>query len=68
FFPLRGRIAMNLCIVDVTTCPAIAVGDKVTLLGPEHLITAEMLAEQCRTINYEFVARINPTIARKVVE
>ena len=67
-FPVRGRIAMNLCIVDVTTCPDITVGDEVTLLGTEHLITAEMLAEQCRTINYEFVARINPLIIRKVVE
>ena len=67
-FPVRGRIAMNLCIVDVTTCPDIAVGDEVTLLGTEHLLTAEMLAEQCRTINYEFVARINPLIDRKVVE
>jgi alanine racemase len=67
-FPVRGRIAMNLCIVDVTTTPAIAVGDEVTLLGTEHLITAEMLAEQCGTINYEFVARINPTILRKVVD
>jgi alanine racemase len=67
-FPVRGRIAMNLCIVDVTTCPEIMVGDEVTLLGTEHLITAEILAEQCRTINYEFVARINPLIIRKVVE
>jgi alanine racemase len=67
-FPVRGRIAMNLCIVDVTTDPTIVMGDEVTLLGTEHLITAEMLAEQCRTINYEFVARINPLIVRKVVE
>ncbi len=68
FFPVRGRIAMNLCIVDVTTDPEIMIGDEVTLLGAEHLITAEMLAEQCRTINYEFVTRINPLIVRKVVE
>ncbi len=67
-FPVRGRIAMNLCIVDVTTCPEIMVDDEVTVLGIEHLITAETLAEQCRTINYEFVARINPLIVRKVVE
>lgn len=68
YFPIRGRIAMNLCIVDVTTYPTIAVGDEVTLLGTEHLISAEMLAEQCQTINYEFVARINPLLIRKVVE
>ncbi len=68
FFPVRGRIAMNLCIVDVTTNPDIAVGDEVTLLGAEHLITAETIADQCRTINYEFVSRINPAINRVVVE
>lgn len=68
FFPIRGRIAMNLCIIDVTTHPEIRVGDEVTLLGAEHLITAETLADQCRTINYEFVSRINPVISRVVVE
>lgn len=68
FFPVRGRVAMNLCIVDVTTNPEIAVGDEVTLLGTEHLITAETIADQCRTINYEFVSRINPALARTVVE
>lgn len=68
FFPVRGRIAMNLCIVDVTTCPDIAVGDEVTILGSEPFISADTLADQCRTINYEFVSRINPTIIRRVVE
>ncbi len=67
FFPIRGRIAMNLSIVDVSTYPDIQVGDEVTLLGADHLLSAEMLAEQCSTINYEIVARINPLIPRIIV-
>ncbi len=67
FFPVRGKIAMNLCMIDVTSMPSIAVGQEVTLLGSEHFITADMLAEQTGTINYEIVARINPLLQRIIV-
>ncbi len=67
-FPIRGRIAMNLCMVDVTAAHhSIEVGDEVVLLGNDHLITAETLAEQSATINYEFIARINPALKRIIV-
>lgn len=66
-FPIRGRIAMNLCMVDVTQDPSIQIGDEVTLLGNNQLITAESLADQSGTINYEFVTRINPTLLRVIV-
>jgi len=41
----------------------------VTLLGEENRehISADMLAELAGTINYEIVARINPSIPRVIV-
>lgn len=64
--PIIGRVAMNLCIIDITDLQA-QVGDKVTLLGNIPGITAEDLAEQCQTINYEIVTRINPLLPRIIV-
>lgn len=61
--PILGRIAMNLMMVDVTRISA-QVGDEVTLLGNYPCITADKLAEQCNTIHYEMVTRINPLLLR----
>lgn len=63
--PLRGRICMNLTIVDVSKIKNIKVGDKVSLIGAE--ITADELAQKTGTINYEVIDRINPQIPRILV-
>ncbi len=64
--PIRGRICMNLMMVDVTKLPNVRVGDEVVLLGRQRgrQITAEQLAEAGGTINYEAVTAINPLLAR----
>jgi alanine racemase len=54
---------MNLTMVNVTGIPA-QMGDEVTLLGNYPLISADTLAEQCQTIHYEMVTRINPLLLR----
>ncbi len=66
--PVRGRVAMNFIIVEVTDIPGVKVEDKVTLLGEEgsDSITADKLAALTGTINYEITARINPGIPRIV--
>lgn len=61
--PVIGRVAMNLTMVNITGIPA-SVGDEVTLLGNYPSITADALAEQCQTIHYEMVTRINPLLLR----
>lgn len=61
--PIVGRIAMNLMMVDVTDNNA-HVGDEVVLLGKYNDISADNLANICKTINYEFVTRINPLLPR----
>ncbi|NJR38660.1 MAG: alanine racemase [Leptolyngbyaceae cyanobacterium CSU_1_4] len=67
--PVRGRICMNMFMVDVTHIPQVEVGTVATLLGSdgEEQITAEQLAGWMGTINYEVVARIHPSQPRFVV-
>jgi len=65
--PIRGRIAMNLCMVEITDIPKVKVGDIATLLGNHPLINAEAHAAWCNTINYEIVTRINPLLPRIIV-
>ena len=67
--PVRGRICMNMCMVDVTDIPGAALEDEVTLLGRQgdERITAEQLAAWAGTISYEIVARIHPSLPRVVI-
>ncbi len=53
--PVRGRICMNLCMVDVTHVPAAEAGDDAVLLGRQggDAITYEQMAEWLGTIAYE---------------
>ena len=67
--PVRGRICMNMCMVDVTDIPGAALEDEVVLLGRQgdERITAEQLAAWANTISYEIVSRIHPSLPRVVV-
>jgi alanine racemase len=64
--PVRGRVCMNLLMVDVTDTPPVHVDDAAVLLGQdsEDRITAEQLAEWTGTINYEVTTRISDRLAR----
>jgi alanine racemase len=68
--PIRGRVCMNLIMVDVTDIPDAKPEDEVVLLGLQdnERITVEDLARICGTINYEFITRINWEIPRIVVK
>lgn len=64
--PVRGRVCMNLIMVDVTDVPDAALEDEVVLLGAQGdaEISAEQLAEWAGTINYEVVTRIAAHVPR----
>ena len=66
--PVVGRVCMNIFMVDVTDIPAVEVGDVVTLIGADNevAIRVEDLARHSDTINYEFLARLSPSIPRLV--
>ena len=66
--PIRGRICMNLTIVDISGSKS-KVGDKVSLIGKfkKHTVTVDELAKIADTINYEIIDRINPLIPKIVI-
>ena len=65
--PVRGRVCMNLTMVDVTDVPGAQAGDEAVLLGPQgdEVVTAERLAGWIGTINYEVTTRIHERIPRR---
>ena len=67
--PVRGRVCMNICMVDVTDVEGAMLEDEVVLLGSQgnERISAEQVAEWCGTISYEVVSRIHPSLSRVVV-
>lgn len=64
--PVIGRISMEKTAINVTNIPGVSVGDEVVLLGRQgaERITAEAIAKQLGTINYEVVTSILPRIPR----
>lgn len=67
--PVRGRICMNMMMVEVPRSTVIKPYDEVVLLGSQKKthMSAEELAERTGTIHYEVVTRINPLLPRRVV-
>ncbi len=64
--PVVGRVSMDMLTVDLTDCPAAAVGDDVTLLDNDPLSPAGIynLAKLADTIPYELMCRIGSRIRR----
>jgi alanine racemase len=65
---VRGRVSMDIIIIDVTGIPC-RVGDSVTLIGRDgrEEIKAGELASRIDTTAYEVLTRINPLIKKIVV-
>jgi len=68
--PVRGRVCMNLLMVDVTEIAGVKLFDEVTLIGVDkkERITAETLAGLAGTINYELLARLSSQTPRIIVD
>ncbi len=64
--PVRGRVCMNMTMVDVTHIPGCRAGSVATLLGSDagEVVSAEQLGGWMGSINYEVVCRIHSDIAR----
>ncbi len=65
--PLRGRVCMNLCMVDVTHIPGVEAGSEAVLLGSQgdDVISAEHLADWLGTIAYEVLTLPRDTWRRE---
>ena len=62
---------MNMMMIDVTDMKAhVRVEDLVTMIGQDQseCITAGDVAMWSETIHYELLARLNPTIERRIID
>jgi alanine racemase len=69
--PIRGKVCMNVTIVDVTDIPYAEVGDEVVLLGEQdgELLSTYEMAELCmQTFPYNIITAFQETIPRYVVD
>ncbi len=64
--PIRGRVCMDMIMVDVTGIPNVEVGSEVVLIGEQgdEEITATELADLAGTINYEITCGISSRVPR----
>lgn len=58
--PLTGRVSMDMIAVDVTDLPAVAVGDRAELWGPN--LPVEELAAAAGTIPYELLCGVSQRV------
>jgi alanine racemase len=65
--PIRGRVCMNLIMVEVTGVPGVSAGDPVTLLGADGggLISGDDVAAWAETISYEVFCHLGAANPRR---
>lgn len=61
-----GRICMDMCMLDVTDVPEIAIGDVVTVFGDGAPV--QTLADTLGTITYELLCAVSPRVPRVYLE
>ena len=63
---ILGRVAMNMMVVDISNIKDVAPEDEVVILGKQNKseITAEQIAKESNTINYEATTRISALLPR----
>jgi alanine racemase len=64
--PIAGRIAMDMCMADVTDVPGVAPDDEVVIMGRQEseAVDAEELAALADTISWEILAGISARVPR----
>lgn len=63
---IRGRICMDMTMVDLTDLPDVHVGDAVELFGPRQRV--DQLAEFLGTIPYELTCAVSKRVPRLYME
>ena len=68
--PVRGRVCMNMCMIDVTGMEDVRAGDEVVLLGRQgsEVISAEDLAEGMASISYEALCLLGNNNQREYIK
>ena len=60
--PQRGRICMDMCMVDISHLPDVDVGSEVEIFGQRNDI--RVLSEAAGTIPYEFLCSVSKRVPR----
>jgi alanine racemase len=68
--PVVGRICMDQCMVDVSACKDISVGDDVIIMGEQNSIinNADTIAKLLGTISYEVLCMVSKRVPRVYIE
>jgi alanine racemase len=61
--PVVGRVSMDLITIDVTDCPAAAIGDWCEVIGPA--VPVERLAALAGTNGYEILTSLGRRFHRR---
>ena len=64
--PVRGRICMDMSMIDLTDKPGVGVGDEIEIFGPDNPI--ENMADMAGTIPYEIVCAVSKRVHRVYLE
>ncbi|MEN3014290.1 MAG: alanine racemase [Endomicrobiia bacterium] len=70
FCNVLGRVTMDMIMIDVTHIKNVKVGSEVVIIGKQNgnTISAEDIAKQADTINYEIVTRLSDRIPRFLID
>ena len=60
--PQRGRICMDMSMIDLSELPNVGVGDEVEIFGPDNPV--ETLAQLAGTIPYELTCAVSKRVPR----
>lgn len=60
--PQRGRICMDMSMIDLSGLPGVGVGDEVEIFGPHNPV--ETLAQLAGTVPYELVCAVSKRVPR----
>lgn len=64
--PQRGRICMDMCMIDLTNKPNVDVGSVIEIFGENNPI--EIMAKQADTIPYELICAVSKRVHRIYIE
>ncbi|QCX34431.1 alanine racemase [Caloramator sp. E03] len=70
FAPVVGRICMDQCMVDITDCGEVNIGDEVIVMGEMDGIrnSADDIAKMLGTISYEILCGVSKRVPRVYIE
>ena len=60
--PQRGRICMDMCMIDLSDAPEVKVGDEIEIFGKKNSVN--QMAEWANTIPYELTCAVSKRVPR----